>query len=239
MRNASWFFRKGLVCTLTLSLLSFPAWCAPVKFEIRDLTHRNVLAFISDALLEKIIAQFQLVKGYVLLDPENLSSGIQGEMEVDLRTLLTGSQVRDVVIQEQVLDSRQYPSAFLKVNKWAQIVSGKLIEGQSNAHSVEANLSYRGKDIALTLPLKITYFKEGETTRRRLPGNLLKVSSEWDIELSQLGITLSDSLKPLITKKVQVAFDGIGTDKLPNEKVTLPEGPKPKERESSSSSPTQ
>jgi|688.fasta_scaffold174281_1 hypothetical protein len=219
---------------LVLAFTSSSIWGATSRFEIRDLSQRNFISFISDAPLEKFIAQCHLVKGYISLDPLNLAGGISGELEVDLRTIASGSQLRDIVIQEQVIESKQYSQAMIRLKKWSQPVTGGLKEAESVTHSVEAEVEYRGRTVPLRATLKLTYFKEGDTTRKRLPGNLLKVSGQTDIDLSSLGITLADSLKPLIASKIQVSFEGVGTDKLPNDKVLLPEGPKPKEREPAS-----
>lgn len=219
---------------LVLAFSSCSLWGALSRFEIRDLSQRNLLSFTSDAPLEKFIAQCHLLKGFVSLDTENLTNGISGELEVDLRTVTTGSQLRDLVLQEQVFELKQYPQAVIRIKKWAQPVSGILKESEAVTHLVEAELQYRSKTFPLRPTLKLTYFKEGDITRRRLPGNLLKISGQSDLELSTLGITLADSLKPLIAPRIQVSFDGVGTDKLPNDKVLLPEGPKPKEREPAS-----
>jgi hypothetical protein len=45
-----------------------------------------------------------------------------------------------------------------------------------------------------------------------------------------VGISIPDELKSTVSSKVEVLFDAVGTSKLPNEKILLPEGPKPKER---------
>ncbi|MFM8268781.1 MAG: hypothetical protein ACKN9V_01220 [Pseudomonadota bacterium] len=213
-----------------LSLIALSASAQPARFEIRDLTQRNLLAIVSDAPLEKMVAQCHLVRGWMELDPQALESGIKGELEFDTRACETGSGVRDIVLQEKVLDVKEHPLASVQVKKWVKETKGSLTEKSDTAFLAEASVSYRGKTTPLEVPLKLSYFVEGEKTRKRLPGNLLRISVQIELTLSTFGVTIPDELKQTLSNKVEVVFDAVGTSKLPSDKILLPEGPKPKER---------
>lgn len=188
------------------------------------------MAFISEAPLEKMIAQCHLLRGWIELDPQSLESGIKGELELDVRSCETGSGIRDLLLQEKIWEVKQYPTASLALNKWAKETKGSLNEKMDQPHSVELSLNYQGKTVSLEVPLKLSYFVESDKTRNRLPGNLLRISCEKTLALSEVGISIPDELKSTLSSKVDVVFDAVGTSKLPNDKILLPEGPKPKER---------
>jgi len=213
-------------------ILSFAvsALAEPLRFQIKDLTQRNLMAFISEAPLEKMIAQCHLLRGWIELDPQALESGIKGELELDIRSCETGSGIRDLLLQEKVWEVKQYPTANVTIKKWAKETKGSLTEKTDQPHAVELSLNYHGKTVTLEVPMKLSYFAESEKTRNRLPGNLLRISSDKTVALSDLGISIPDELKSTVSSKVEVVFDAVGTSKLPNDKILLPEGPKPKER---------
>jgi len=200
-------------------ILTFPLLAAsnPVRFDIKDLTQRNLLAVVSDAPLEKMIAQCHLFHGWVEVDPQDLKAGIRGELELDTRSCETGSGIRDLVLQEKVLDVKQYPLAKVQIKKWVK-------------EAIEVSVDYRGKTTSLEIPLKVVFFPEGEKTKGRLPGNLLRISSQSELGLPAIGISVPEEMKQTLSSKVELIFDAVGTSKLPNDKILLPEGPKPKER---------
>ncbi|MCB0403913.1 MAG: hypothetical protein KDD51_03955, partial [Bdellovibrionales bacterium] len=65
------------------------------RFEVRDAAQRDVVQFTSDAPLEKVIGVNSSLRGWVALDPNNLSKGVTGEFEVDMRTFDTGMLLRN------------------------------------------------------------------------------------------------------------------------------------------------
>jgi hypothetical protein len=213
-------------------ILSFAisAWADPLRFQIKDLTQRNLMAFISEAPLEKMIAQCHLLRGWIELDPQSLELGIKGELELDVRSCETGSGIRDLLLQEKIWEVKNYPTANVTIKKWVKETKGSLSEKSDQSHLVALSINYHDKAVTLEAPLKLTYFGESEKTRSRLPGNLLRISSELVLPLSEVGISIPDELKSTLSSKVAVVFDAVGTSKLPNDKILLPEGPKPKER---------
>lgn len=219
-------------CIALISFFSFGAWSATQRFEVRDLSQRNLLGFTSDAPLEKVMGDCPLFKGWVELDPAQLEVGIKGELEVDLRSCQTGSGLRDLLIQEQIFDLKTHPLALIQLKKWAQEIKGALGEQSSGIHSVETDVEFRGTTVALKVPVKLKYFKESEKTKQRLPGNLLRLTSQMEFDLSKFGVKISEKYSSILTPKIEITLDLVGTDKLPNEKTILPEGPKPKERAS-------
>jgi len=203
----------------------------PTRFHIKDLSQRNLLSLTVESPLEKVMGQCPLFGGWLELDLDKLESGIQGEIEFDLRSFNSGSGIRDALWQEKILESKLYPQATLKLVQWGQSVKGSLSKDKPMDFLVKAELRWRGKDPSLLVPVKLVYFSESEKTRARLPGNLLRLSGKVEVELAQMGISIPSDLRPVVGERLELVLDAVATDQLPNERVLLPEGPKPKERE--------
>lgn len=215
---------------LTLSLFTIPLHAKVARYELRDMSHRNLLSVSSDGPLERAVGISSWLDGWVELDPENLAAGIKGELVTDLRAMETGVELRDLVMKDKLLQVTQYPRAVAVIKKWAKETSGKLKETPSE-HPIEVEVEVKGKKVQLTAPLKLAYFPESEFTKARLPGNLLRLSAKFSVQLEQMGIQIPDLMKALIAKSVEISVDAAASDKLPNQRALLPEGPKPKERD--------
>lgn len=212
-------------------LLSTPIFSEGLtRFEIKDLTQRNLLSLHLEAPLEKVSAQCPIFRGYLSLHTDALEKGIEGEIEFDLRSLNTNSGLRDVLIAEKILDPKQFPLAQLRINRWLQGGQGALKAETAVIGQVEGVLSYREKTVQVKLPLQLVYFPASDKTKARLPGNLLRLSSRGQWDFKSLGILVPPELSSVLGTQAEIVFDAVGSDQMPNDKILLPEGPKPKER---------
>ncbi|NBV50653.1 YceI family protein [bacterium] len=200
------------------------------RFEIKDLTQRNILTLHLEAPLEKVAAQCPMFRGYLSLHLEALEKGIEGELEFDLRSLNSGSGLRDIFINEKVFDHKQFPLAKLRINRWSQAIQGPIKNETPVGGHVEGVLSYREKTVPVKVPLQLVYFPASEKTKARLPGNLLRLSSRGQWDFKNLGISVPQELSSVFGTQAEIVFDAVGSDQTPNDKILLPEGPKPKER---------
>lgn len=197
------------------------------RFEMKDLAQRNLILINSDAQLERTVAISHFVSGWVEVDPDKVES-LTGEFELDVRTLDTGLELKNIQITEQLLASHEFPIATGTLNVSLGALKAKLIDGKPL--TVKVNCVFKIKNRTQTLPVnvKLTYFKEGELSRQRLTGNLLKLSATWDVDLMAFGITIPEKSSALIAKNLSVSLDMVGSDRLPNNALSLPEGIKKK-----------
>jgi len=206
-------------------LVSFPVLA--VKFEMKDLGQRNLILVDSEAAIERTVAISHFVTGWVEVAPENMES-IQGEFEVDVRTLDTGLELKNIQIRDQLLSSNEFPLA--KATFTHSLAGQKLKLGDGKSFTIKVNANVQLKNVTKSIPIqiKLTYFKESDESRQRLTGNLLKFSASWDLDLANFNIMIPSKYSSLIAKTVHVSADLVGSDRLPNNALSLPEGIKKK-----------
>ncbi len=212
------------------------SFAAPQRFDFRDAIQRNSLEVSLQSPLERTTAISHFVSGWVELDPENVGAGIRGELEFDTRTFETGLESKNLFLKERVLDAGRFPlvqAAFIKVEG---PVTGKATTSEGAKLRTEIGIKIKGQAKSFSLPLKITYLKESEVTRQRLPGNLLTIFSDSDVTLDRLGIQVPEGFRLMNTNSVRVILHMVGSDKLPIGTSALPDGFKPKEPPSSAPS---
>ncbi len=207
---------------LLITFLSAAAPAKPVRYDMRDGGLRNLVEFVSDAMLEKVVGISNAVSGWIELDPERLGDGIRGEFEVDVRTFETGIELRNEHIREKILGGGEFPLANFSLGKLTSVSKAKLgVGAQPVVARVEGQLKAKGQTRAQAVLLKLIYIPESELTKTRLPGNLLKVSANFEVDTNDFGITVPEAFKARFSRYIQVTVDAVGTDRPP----TSPEVP--------------
>jgi polyisoprenoid-binding protein YceI len=211
---------------LTLFILGgFPLLA--VKFEMKDLAYRNLVLVNSEALLERTVAVSHFASGWLELTPDNLES-LSAEFELDVRTLETGLELKNIQLREQLLSTQEFPIAKATCSTPTGFQKTKLVDRKPLTIPVECSIKIKNTQKTIPLTLKLIYFKENEESRQRLTGNLLKISTTWDLDLASFGISIPAKYSSLIAKTVQVNVDMVGSDRLPDNSLSLPEGIKKK-----------
>ena len=203
---------------LALVFSCVAAFSKTVRYDMRDAGLRNVVQAVSDAPLEKMIALSGSPAGWIELDPERLTDGIRGEFEIDVRTFSTGLDPRDEKVRDAWLGSSEHPTAGFQIAKVLGLSKAKLTDGQPVVARLEGQLRLRG--VARNQPVlaKLTYVKESDVTRQRLPGNLLRVSATFDLDTGLFNLPIPEPFRNRLSRYIQVAADLVGTDRPP---VTL------------------
>ena len=196
-------------------LLFFPMSMAAKteRFDMRDGALRNLVQFVSDALLEKTVGLSNGVSGWMELDPEKLATGMRGEWEVDVRTFDTEIEPRNEHIRDKVLLAPEFPLATFTLQKVLSVSKPRLFDLQPVAVRLEGILKVKGIAVTQTILMKLTYLPESAETIRRLPGNLLKVNATFDVDTAQFNITIPEPFKGRFSRFIQVTADVMGTDR--------------------------
>lgn len=206
----------------------FPAWA--VRFEIKDAGLRNLLYLISEAPLEKILGQCNGIDGWIEVNPLKVREGIKGQLVVDLRALETGSEARNELIRDKVLSAPEHPIVVYEFSKHGKATGESLKKDVPVVVRAEGQLKLKGIVRAVPIFLRLFYFTENDYTRGRLPGNLLKVSASFDLNLTDFGYQPEPSAR--VAPILHLSFDAVGTDfSVSSVIVPAPDGPKPKEKE--------
>lgn len=218
---ASFRFLIGIV-----SFFHIIVFAEPVTYQMTDLSLRNLLQVTSEAMLEKVSVQIPVFQGQLSWDRDK---EFKLEGLVDVRSLRSGSALRDQILLYQILEVNKHPQIKVVLTSPLNPQLAPAAEGPLTLKA-QAQIEYRGQTQNLEFPLKIQFYKESESTRQRLPGNLIKLSGTFDATLSSWGIPIPPQLSAVLSDQIQVVLDAVASEQIPNSKILLPEGPKPKER---------
>lgn len=204
-----------------MALIS-PLHAKTTRFEVRDAVGRDVVQFVSQAPLDKTVGLTSSIAGWVELDPERLSTALKGEFEVDIRAFDTGMELRNEHFWGKYMTTAEFPTASFVFQRGESSDQKVLLNQEPVRVNVQGDLKIRGKVKAISIPLKLTYFKESEFTKQRLGGNLLKISADFSIDVTRFGIEFPDALKLVLSKTVNLSVDVVGTDALPQAVIPSP-----------------
>ena len=194
---------KFFVLTLLLSLVVvFSATaqshnpCNPcsksgMKFHFMDQMSRNTVTFKSEAPLEDIIGTTNQIKGYFSFDPMHPEKGGHGEFKVAVASLNTGIPLRDEHLRsEDWLDAKSYDYMVLHIKELKNVKPVKVTkESATYDVTMVAEFTLHGKTKNKEIAGRITYMKESELTKSKLPGDLLAARASFDVNLSDHDVT--------------------------------------------------
>ena len=152
---------------------------------------RDTITFTSQAPLEDIVGTTNKIGGYIVIDPRDPSKGGHGEFIVPVASLNSGIPLRDEDIQSATwLDAQEYPNITFRIGETREITVIKetdafntydvLLVGEFTLHGVTRHVE---------IPGRVTYLKESEKTKEKMPGDLLAVRAKFEIRLDDFGIT--------------------------------------------------
>jgi polyisoprenoid-binding protein YceI len=160
-------------------------------FYIDDPNSRNAASFTSEAPLESIVGTTSEVLGYVAFDPADPTKGGKGVVAVPVASINTGIPLRDEHMRSPGwLDAKKYPHIRFNIESAKEVkqVSSK---GGADTYTLTlvGTLHLHGKEKGMEIPARISYLKESEKTKAFAPGDLLRGTATFDINLADFGIT--------------------------------------------------
>jgi polyisoprenoid-binding protein YceI len=160
-------------------------------FHVDDPAGRNTVTFKSEAPLEDIIGTSNAIAGYLVFDPEKPKSGGHGELTVPVASLNTGIPLRDEHLRgADWLNAEQYPNIVLIITEVRNVMPVKSSDDfQTYEVTAVGQFSLKGKTAQVEAPGRITYMKESEKTKARLPGDLLAARASFELALADFGVT--------------------------------------------------
>jgi len=193
--------------------LSLPASAKPIRFEVRDPAQRDLIQVTSDIPLEKMVAISSAVGGWFEIDPDKLSDVVKGELQSDVRNFDSGNSSRNDFLRDKVWMAPEGPGIVFVPQKMLHVSKARLGEGQPVAFRVEGLLKYRGLSKVISVLGKMTYQKQSEATAaHRGPGNLIRVSANFDLDLTQFGFSTPEIGKARLSRYLQVSTDFVASD---------------------------
>ncbi len=163
------------------------------NFTLNDKVGSNELKFISNAPLEDITGKVdtRTISSSFKINPSNVEL-TSGEVRFKVEGMQTGINRRDKHLQSKDwLDAKNYPDIVFSLKKLDKItiVSNDAGQGRTviNANTIGL-FSMHGKNKEITVPIKLTYLKESEATRKRAPGDLVFVEGNFELALKDFDV---------------------------------------------------
>ncbi len=171
---------------------------------------RNQATFESNAPLEDIVGVSNQLEAVATIDLNNIQNS-KGKVTVDLNKVKTGIDLRDEHLRSDTwLNTAEYPNAIFELNK----ISGasSLKDGQKADVKLHGSFTVHGVTKDIVADGELTYFKESDRTKNRIAGNLLKVSAEFDIKLSDYGIEIPSMVVGKVDEVIKVSTNFVASD---------------------------
>lgn len=202
----------GLVAVLPLaagaqpSPALAPASAQKQTFVVNDPSTRDSVTFVLDAPLEVINGLSNSVKGTIVIEGTKAS----GKLAVPVNSIKTGNESRDEHLQnEKWLDAAKYPDIvveFKDVALPAALEPGKPLKVQT-----KAQFTLRGVTREEQVEVTATLLKESADTKKRAPGDLLRVRAKFQIPLEAYKINRTGALLLKVAEVADVSVDAWGS----------------------------
>ncbi len=181
----------GLTLAMALAAVASAGGDHGIVFEVEDPMNRNSVTFKSSAPLEDIVGISNRVTGQLVFDPAHPEKGSHGELSVPVASLDTGIPLRDEhMAGADWLNAQTHPNITFKIVELRDVESVKsTADAKTFDVTAVGDFSLNGVTKRLSVPARITYLKESEATKQRLPGDLLAVRTTFDLALADFGIT--------------------------------------------------
>jgi polyisoprenoid-binding protein YceI len=152
------------------------------------------IRFKVGSMLRDVRGSFQFKGGALAVDPD--STLAQGELLVDATTGRTGNAARDKELQEDVLESKRYPSIFFHAEHLRGQIpktdgsSDVIAEGMLNIHGADHPLQMKvhlvrvGNSLSATTHFTVPYVEWGMKKPR---GSFLHLSKTAQVDVSAKG----------------------------------------------------
>ncbi len=151
------------------------------------------MTFTSDAALEHIKGVSNEAVGYAVASEDgSAASLLKGEFRVPIKSIDTGIPMRNEHLQgARWLNAEEHPDLVFVLSGAEKVsrAKGEAPDGMEiwNAE-LTGKMSFRGVTKDFTTPARITTMKESPVTKRRAPGDLLIIRSDFEIDLREYGL---------------------------------------------------
>lgn len=184
------------------------------SFSVDTQDGRNQAAFISDAPFEKINGLASGLDATVMLNVNDITQKPMGKVKVPINNIKTGIDLRDEHLRSKMwLNSQKFPYAEFQLTGIKNPSSKNLKDGQKVNCTLLGKFSVHGVTKDVEVPATLTYFKESEKTKAKVPGNLLVANAEFNIRLADYGVKIPDMVVGKVSDQVQISTSFVASDK--------------------------
>ncbi len=216
--------RRLLLTGLTLAAAAAgPAAAATERFTADDPLGRDRVEWTLEAPLELITGTTGAIRGEITVDRENLrGAGTEARFTVNVSGFTTGIALRDRHLRADFLAADRFPEAVFTLERVMGASADSLRPNAPVELTVAGTLELRGVKRPLAVPVRLLYMTGppagAPSTIPAKPGNLLRVTAEFDVLLADFDIPRRGLILQVgDTARVRVSI--LATDAAPDELV--------------------
>jgi polyisoprenoid-binding protein YceI len=221
----------SIIVSMILTSISVAATnpCNPCGAMGRTLyvnDNRNVFTFESKAPLEKIVGTSSKIMGKMQVNPKDITKNMMVKFELDLASMKTGIGLRDEHMRDNFLETAKYPKAVLTVEKLTNVSQKALMDQKPITVDAVGTLELHGVLKPVTIKnVKVTYFKESNATKAKMPGDLLHIEGGFSIKLPDYNIKVPQMIMLKLDENIKVNVDVFATTAMPSSMAANPCNP--------------
>ncbi len=190
-------------------------------FHATDPMGRNNVTFSSQAPLEDITGTTNDLRGYLTFDPMRPRAGVRGEMVVSVASLNTGIPLRDEHLRSaEWLDAAAHPTISFTIEDTTSIREVKRTDAaQTYDLTLIGTFALHGRSRQMHVPARLTFLRETEQTKMKMPGDLLAVRVSFDVPLKDYGITggaMGQVVGSRLSESIEVEVSLFASSKKPD-----------------------
>lgn len=200
------------VCAIAVAVTALIG-AAPktIAFYLEDPGHRNSARFESRALLETVVGTTSDVTGTIEVNPDDMAAAPKVIIVVQLDGLKTGIDKRDEVMKSGYLEVDKYLHATFTLIRVLKTDSKSLADQKPVKMTARGTMEIHGVKKEVTADVTVVYVKESDATQGMGPGDLLRVSTDFNLKLSDFGIERPQFLLLRLADDIKISVDATAT----------------------------
>jgi polyisoprenoid-binding protein YceI len=180
-------------------------------FSFADKNSRNQATFFSTTPFEEINGLTSDIEGKISFDVKNFAATLTGDFTIPVASLKTGMEKMEKDLRSSSwLDAEKYPIITFKIKNASNV---KKIESNKLSADVTGDFTVHGVTKEIAANSTVTYLDENQATMARMPGDLLGVVANFDINLSDFGVEHL-LLGKRVSNDIQIKVNLVGTNKF-------------------------
>ncbi len=168
-----------------------------VQFTVDDAWGRDTVEFRTTAPMEDIIGTTNQVTGFLKADPKNLAGpGTAARLEVNLASFKTGIEMRDGHVAK-ALGADRTPVAIFTLERIKSSSAASLDTNAPVDVVGEGTFELKGVKKKIEVAARVTSVPKGGPFSQMRPGNFVRLTARFDINLSDFGVDRNGPVLPL------------------------------------------
>lgn len=181
------------------------------NFVFNDKISGNQIQFSSVAPFEEIKGTASNISGTVSFDLSNFEKTIQAKLTVPVKSINTGIELRNKHLQSaNWMDESAYPLITFELKSISNL---KQTADNKLSFKATGNFTMHGVTKEISADAETVYLNASEQTAKRAPGDLLGITADFSIKLSEFKVqnsVIGNKVAENITLKIII----VGSNKL-------------------------